>query len=85
MAHKEAHGGGGKRNVHIDNEYGCDETTHNEQLKACLQRLEERVDWFMDQLDALADQFADVAVANGHRRQPNLHFGKEDDDYNVDE
>jgi len=44
-----------------------------------------RVSWLAyGSIDALADQFVDVAVANSHRRQSNLNFVKEDDNDSVD-
>jgi hypothetical protein len=44
------------------------------------------VSWLVyGSIDALADQFADVAVGNSHLCQSNLNFVKEDDNDSVDE
>jgi hypothetical protein len=48
----------GERNIHatISDVYPCKEATHDDQLTACFQLLEERVDWFDDQLKQCENQ-----------------------------
>jgi hypothetical protein len=64
--------------------YEHEETVRNEQPTAHCK--EEQFDWLGDhfeaigaQIGALTEQFAVMDGANGHRRQPNPRFAKEED------
>lgn len=77
MALKEGCGG---RPATIGNVYERDVVARDEKLEALLVRMNWRFEQFGDQFNALADQLATLAIANGRHCQP---FAEEHDEDSV--
>jgi hypothetical protein len=81
--------GGGNKHASLGEVCEREEIARDIQLTACLQRLEEQVDRFGDQIGAqikaLTEQFASMGDGNGCPCQLNPHYVEEDNAFSIED